>query len=59
MFRIAAGLLIPPTVAVIAELPALRPVARPEPEPEPIVATEVFVETQVTAAVRLCVLPSL
>ena len=57
MVRFAAGLLILPTVAVIEELPALRPVARPEPAP--IVATEVFVETQVAAAVRFCVLPSL
>lgn len=46
-----------PSVAVIVDMPGVRPLARPLPEP--MVATAVVEELQATCPVRLRVLPSL
>ncbi len=51
----AVLLVMPPDVAVILELPTLRPVATPLALIE---ATEVLLEVQAAELVRFCVLPS-
>ncbi len=51
----AVLLVMPPEVAVMLEVPTLRPVATPLTLIE---ATEVLLELQVAELVRFCVLPS-
>jgi hypothetical protein len=54
--RVAGGLVIPPSEAVML----VEPDARAEAKPDPLmVATPVFEEAQVAVEVRLAVLPSL